>query len=155
MFIPHCIGNYHLTINSLAPGRFEWNFRHVIFKLMSAIDGWGILCEISLIWMSLDFTDGQSTLVQVMAWCVRQQAIAWVNVDPDLCHHMVSLGHNELTVQPVMEILSECWHFLFCEWSSIERCMLIDWYLTTKKAGKLEFECCFLCWVIFTTTVSY
>ena len=33
------------------------------------IDGWGISCEIALIWMSLDFTDDQSTLVQVMAWC--------------------------------------------------------------------------------------
>ena len=33
------------------------------------IDGWGISCEIALIWMSLDFMDDQSTLVQVMAWC--------------------------------------------------------------------------------------
>ena len=33
------------------------------------IDGWGISCEIALIWMSLDFTDDKSTLVQVMAWC--------------------------------------------------------------------------------------
>ena len=32
-------------------------------------DGWGISCEIALIWMSLDLTDDQSTLVQVMAWC--------------------------------------------------------------------------------------
>ena len=58
-----------IWINSLAPGRFEWNFTHVIFKLMLVIDGWGIPCEIALIWMSLDFTDDQSTLVQVMAWC--------------------------------------------------------------------------------------
>ena len=28
---------------------------------------------------------------------VRQQAISWANVDPDLRHHMASLGHNELT----------------------------------------------------------
>ena len=31
-------------------------------------------------------------------WCIgdiRQQAIIWANVDPDLCHHLVSLGHNE------------------------------------------------------------
>ena len=27
---------------------------------------------------------------------VRQQAIIWANVDPDLCHHMTSLRHNEL-----------------------------------------------------------
>ena len=33
------------------------------------IDGWGISREIALIWMSLDFTDDQSTLVRVMAWC--------------------------------------------------------------------------------------
>ena len=33
------------------------------------IDGWGISCKIALIWMSLDFTNDQSTLVQVMAWC--------------------------------------------------------------------------------------
>ena len=26
----------------------------------------------------------------------RQQAIAWADVDPDLCRHMTSLGHNEL-----------------------------------------------------------
>ena len=42
------------------------------------IDGWGIFCEIALIWMSLDYTDDQSTLVQVMAWC--RQAITWANV---------------------------------------------------------------------------
>ena len=60
------------------------------------IDGWGISCEIALIWMSLDFTEDLSTLVQVMACGVKQQAITWANVDPDLCRHMASLGHNEL-----------------------------------------------------------
>ena len=33
--------------NTLAPGRFEWNFRHVIFKQILVIDGWGISCEIN------------------------------------------------------------------------------------------------------------
>ena len=46
--------------------------------------------------MSLGFTDDKSTLVQVMAWRVREQAITWNNVDPDLSRHMASLGHNEL-----------------------------------------------------------
>ena len=82
--------------NALAPGKFEWSFRYVIFKRILMIDGWGNSCEIALIWMSLDFTDDQSTLFQVMAGAVRQQAITWDNVDPDLCRHMVSLGHNEL-----------------------------------------------------------
>ena len=29
---------------------------------------------------------------------IRQQAITWANVDPDLCHQMAALGHNELTL---------------------------------------------------------
>ena len=41
----------------------------VIFKWNLVIDGWDIFCEIALTWMSLNFTDNQSTLVQVMAWC--------------------------------------------------------------------------------------
>ena len=57
--------------NSLSPGKFEWNFRHVIFKQIVMIDGWGISCEIALIWMSLDFTDYQSTSVHVMACCCQ------------------------------------------------------------------------------------
>ena len=68
-------------INSLVPGKFEWNFRYVIFKQIFVIDSWGISCEIAQIWMSLDFTD----------------AITWANVDPDLCRHMASLGHNEFS----------------------------------------------------------
>ena len=57
------------SLNSLAPGRFEQNFRKVIVKLISVTDGWVIFCKIALIWMSVDLTDDKSTLVQVMAWC--------------------------------------------------------------------------------------
>ena len=55
--------------NTLAHGKFERKFRHVIFKHILVIGGWGIFCEIAPLWMSLDFTDDESTLVQVMAWC--------------------------------------------------------------------------------------
>ena len=57
------------TFNSLSLGQFEWNFRYVVFKQTLEIDGWGISSEIALIWISLDFTADQSTLVKVMAWC--------------------------------------------------------------------------------------
>ena len=67
--IPYSVTRPQWINNSLAPGKFEWNFRHVIFKQILVIDGWGIACEITLMWMSLDLTDDQSTLVQVMAWC--------------------------------------------------------------------------------------
>ena len=45
------------VFNSLAPGKFDWNFKHAIFKQILVIDGWGISCEIAQIWMSLDFPD--------------------------------------------------------------------------------------------------
>ena len=64
--------------DSLAPGKFEWNFRYVIFKGILVITGWDISCEIALIWMSVDFTDDKSTLVQVMAWC-RQATSHYLN----------------------------------------------------------------------------
>ena len=77
--------------NSLAPGKFQWNFRQVIFKQILVIDGWSISCEIALIWMTLDFTNDQSTLV---AWW--HQAITWANVDLVPYRHMASPGPNEL-----------------------------------------------------------
>ena len=58
-------------INSLTPGESELNFRYAIFKWILVIDGWGISCKTALIWMSLDLTDDQSTLVHVMAWCCQ------------------------------------------------------------------------------------
>ena len=60
------VGGY---INSLAPGKFEWNFRHIIFKQILVIDDWGISSEIALTWKPQDLTDDKSTLVQIMAWC--------------------------------------------------------------------------------------
>ena len=56
-------------LNSLAPGKFEWNFRYLIFQIISVIAGWVISCELALRWISLNLTDDKSTLVQVMAWC--------------------------------------------------------------------------------------
>ena len=55
--------------NSLWPGRFKWNFRWVLFKSITVIDGWDTCCEIALRRMSLDPINDKSTLVQVMAWC--------------------------------------------------------------------------------------
>ena len=65
----HWLQQQYRLFHSLVPGKLEWNFRYVIFKWILVIDGWGISCEIALLWMSLDFTDDHSTLVQVIAWC--------------------------------------------------------------------------------------
>ena len=57
------------TLNSLAPGRFEVNFRQVIFKENLVNAGCGISCEIALRWIPLDLVEDKSTSVQAMAWC--------------------------------------------------------------------------------------
>ena len=57
------------SFNSLAPWRFQFNIRKVIFKLTLVNGGWSISHEIALRWMPQDLTYDKSTLVQVMAWC--------------------------------------------------------------------------------------
>ena len=57
------------SVNSLAPRRFQFNIRKIIFKLTLVNGGWGISYEIALRWMPQGLTHDKSTLVQVMAWC--------------------------------------------------------------------------------------
>ena len=79
-------------VNPLAPGRFEWKFRQVIFKLISVINGWGIFCEMIRRRIWLDLTDDKLTLIQV---------INWANVDQVLCRHIASLGLHNLMLGSV------------------------------------------------------
>ena len=79
--------------------------------------------------MLLDFTDDQSSVVQVMAWCIRQQAITWASVDPDLCRHMVSLGQNELIVISAIQyfIFYDMIYVLMLSSSFLESHCPFDW----------------------------
>ena len=128
------------TFSSLAPGRFEWNFRWLIFKLILGIHGWGISCEIALKWMSLYLIDDKSTLVQVKAWC--RQALnqcwprsllpygvtrpQWVNVTAtsprgqwfNVC---VQAAWNADVCKPWHVCLQAAWHDNICEPSPLWR----------------------------------
>ena len=44
----------------------------------------------------------QKSLMLKSMWlgAARQNAITWENIDPHLCPHMASLGHNELILNP-------------------------------------------------------
>ena len=84
-----------VSVNSLAPGRCQRNFRKVNVQLNLVIDGWSISCKIVLKWMPMDLTDGKSTLVQVMAWC-RQATSHYLSHCWPRSRHMASLGHNGL-----------------------------------------------------------
>ena len=57
-----------MTVDSLASDRFGSNSESVIFKLVIQKSSSGTRCEISLGWISRNFT-GSTLLVQVMAWC--------------------------------------------------------------------------------------
>ena len=48
---------------------------------------------------------------------VRQQAITWAYVDPNICHYLVSLGHNELT-----NAVFDC-HVTRCQYCTVLRCI--------------------------------
>ena len=92
------------VFNSLALGRFEWNFRLVIFQ-DNFID-WLLRC----LWWNcppMNVTGHYWWWVNIGSGngAIRQQAITWASVDPDLCPHMVSLSHNELNLANVPEIL--------------------------------------------------
>ena len=61
---------------------------------------------------SLSWKCHRTLLIRSQHWfrqwlgAVRQQAITWSNVDPELCHHMVSLGHIGLIYSGIVPRVS-------------------------------------------------
>ena len=51
--------------------------------------------------------DDKSTLIQAMAWCHQKKT--WNNVDPDLCRHMASLGHNDFKSNSPWSTIIHLW----------------------------------------------
>ena len=58
--------------NSLTSVSFQWDFLNSNLQANLMIACRGISYEITIRWLLLNFTDGKSTLVQVIAW--RYQA---------------------------------------------------------------------------------
>ena len=80
-------------------------FKHYIFNHDLLIGIFVSPDDNALQWMPPDHTDGQSKLVEV--WFrqrlggIMQQAVNLANFDPDLCRHMASWGHSDLTEWPL------------------------------------------------------
>ena len=104
-------------INSLAPGRYGSNLKIIIFKVITQNCSWRTFCEIVLTWMPQNQTNEIATLIGSGNGLVPSgnKSLFWVIVDWDLCHHMVSLGHNEFTTDKgTMDrhnSNSSSWHF--------------------------------------------
>ena len=58
-----------LSIELIGPWGIWIKFHIHDFQANLVINGWRISCKSAHKWMSPDFTDVKSTLVQVMAWC--------------------------------------------------------------------------------------
>ena len=68
------------TVNSLSPGRFEWNFRFLIFNIILVINGWAIfvqvpsnecywtLLKISQHWFNKPLPEPMLTQINVGIW---------------------------------------------------------------------------------------
>ena len=75
------------------------------------------MAEDSLV--KLPWKECYRTLLMVSRHWFRkwQQTLTWANVDPDLCRHMASIGHNELGTLFVIALGSDVFpvtqHFLF------------------------------------------
>ena len=110
-----------VALNSLAPGRPRCHVRTAIFNLVLLIGIFTSSKDNALRWMPRDFIDDKSTLVQVMAWCRRQQSITRANFDLVPCRYMASPGNNELTP-------FGSWHAVFCPpWMLCEMTSLWNW----------------------------
>ena len=51
-----------------------------------------IICYIQVQWLHTPTRENRANMQHWCEWLVA--AITWANVDPDLCRHMASLGHN-------------------------------------------------------------
>ena len=84
----------------MRPANERWGY-----NVTSSLIGWACSqnlpctsCESALKWMP------QNTLIISQHWfrywlgAISYQAITWANVDPDMYHNLVSLGHNELVI---------------------------------------------------------
>ena len=69
----------------------------ILQMYFSKLDLWIYACDrpIGLMWLPQKTFDDRSTLVQVMAWCRQAPSHYLTQCQPNLCHHMTSLDHNE------------------------------------------------------------
>ena len=122
-----------LPLNSLPPGRFQFNFRWVIFKLALVNGVWGISYEIALRWMPLDLIDDKSTLVQVMAWCWQATS-----------HYLSQCWPRSVSPYGV---ISPQWVFIRCQVNTLLiYCQMDPSKQNGRHFGRRHFEMNFLEW---------
>ena len=94
---------------------FPWCYKHNIFtslgnmvtswhgNIFYIIGPWYIIMKLfvqnssldTVRWMPWNVIHDTLTLVKVIAWSSQDKTVATANVDPDICRHTASPGHNE------------------------------------------------------------
>ena len=103
---------HSVCVNSLIPGKFEWNFRLILQQIL-VTDGWSIPCEIAHRWMLLGLSDDDDINISAIfftdGWGISCEiALRWMLLD---------LTDDESTLVQVMDwclqapshYLSQCW----------------------------------------------
>ena len=120
------------------------------------IDGWGISYEIALIWMPMDFTDDQSTLVQVMAWCRKATSHYLSQCWPRLCHQMTRPQWVNRHSQWCIRIQMVCINLYMPPGNSWERPLVFNsntWMMYGRTFGRKECRHC--CAAMYRKTRSH
>ena len=80
------------------------------------------------------------TLLMISQHFIRQEAITWANVDPDLCHHMTSLGLNELRREYLNSLrLSDAYMRQLSDHHCFDQCWnIVNWNLRNKLQWNLN-----------------
>ena len=96
-FLTHCGLIMQFDVNSLGPGRFQFNFRNQVVNFQANFSEW---------WLRYLLRNYPQVNTNIPYWWLVNIGSSnglvppgnkpWANVDPDLCRQMASLGLSEL-----------------------------------------------------------
>ena len=121
------------AINSMALGSCGRNVT------LYRIGAWALdMNLLALGWMQQMHTNEKSILGQVMiCFTIRQPAITWTDVDPDLCHHMALLLGCKLTLEEWYFMIYHCPFYVFeIFWKAYRIIHVLEWrtvYALTRE----------------------
>ena len=97
----------HCQINSMSPGVCDFDFKCVILNCIVVIIFKSISSTVAFRWMAQDLTDDNSTLVQVMPWCLTAPSHylnqCWLR---SIMPYVASHGHNELKFMKLASVMN-------------------------------------------------
>ena len=99
-----------LGVNSLSPERYGDDFKCVILHYILMIDILSISSEIALGWIPQDFTDDESTMVQIAAWVNTMRLKQYGRHFPDSIFKCIFFNENvSLSIKFSLTFVPKIW----------------------------------------------